>query len=184
FIYVTHDQVEAMTMGDRIAVMRNGEVQQCASPQEIFDRPANRFVAGFIGSPPMNFIDALLVDDDEELSVESEGLAVVLPERFREIKDVRERANGPIVFGIRPTDIHDSSLPGPVTPQTGNLVRTQVEVVEPMGAESMVYLRAGEHDLVASLDSATCAEEGAELEVALNLDRAHLFDAETGDTLA
>ena len=183
-VYVTHDQVEAMTMGDRIAVMRDGEVQQCASPQEIFDHPANRFVAGFIGSPAMNFVDALLSDDGEELSVQAEGLSLVLPERFREIKHVSEHANGPIVFGVRPTDIHDASLPGPVTPESGNTVTTRVEVVEPMGAESMVYLRAGEHSLVASLDSETCAKEGAQLEVALNLDRAHLFDADSGDTLA
>ncbi|MFP4250052.1 MAG: ABC transporter ATP-binding protein [Armatimonadota bacterium] len=183
-IYVTHDQVEAMTMGDRIAVMRDGEVQQCASPQEIFDHPANRFVAGFIGSPAMNFIDALLTDDGEELTVEAEGLSVVLPERFGEIKSVRERANGPIVFGIRPSDIHDASLPGPVTPHPGNTVAAEVEVVEPMGAESMVYLKAGEHRLVASLDSATSASEGEALKVALNLDHAHLFDADTGETIA
>jgi len=183
-VYVTHDQVEAMTMGDRIAVMRDGEVQQCDTPQQIFDNPVNRFVAGFIGSPPMNFVDALLTGDGEEIAVEAEDLSVTLPERFREIEAVRERLNGPIVFGIRPTDMHDATLPGPVTPQPGNTVQTQVEVVEPMGAESMVYLSAGEHSLVASLDSATCAAEGAELQVALSLDRAHLFDADTGDTVA
>ena len=182
-VYVTHDQVEAMTMGDRIVVMRDGEVQQCASPQEIFDHPANRFVASFIGSPAMNFVEALLTDDGEEMTVEAEGLSVVLPERFRETPDALERANGPIVFGIRPTDIHDASLSAPVEPRPGNTVVTQVEVVEPMGAESMVYLRAGEHSLVASLDSATCAEEGSELEVVLNLARAHLFDADSGETV-
>ncbi|MFW6437733.1 MAG: ABC transporter ATP-binding protein [Armatimonadota bacterium] len=182
-VYVTHDQVEAMTMGDRIAVMRDGEVQQCASPQEIFDHPANRFVAGFIGSPAMNFVDALLTDDGEELAIEAEGLALVLPERFREIKGVRAHANGPVVFGIRPTDVHDSSLPGPVESKPGNTVTARVEVVEPMGAESMVYLRVGEHSLVAALDSDTCAEEGARLEVTLNLDRAHLFDADTGNVI-
>jgi multiple sugar transport system ATP-binding protein len=182
-VYVTHDQVEAMTMGDRIVVMRDGEVQQCASPQEIFDHPANRFVAGFIGSPAMNFIDALLADDGEELSIEAEGISLILPERFREIDAVQERANGPIVFGIRPTDIHDASLPGPVTPDEHNTLTAQVEVVEPMGAESMVYLRAGSHSLVASLDSATSAQEGEPLDLALNLDRAHLFDAESGETI-
>ncbi|MGI5818759.1 MAG: ABC transporter ATP-binding protein [Armatimonadota bacterium] len=182
-VYVTHDQVEAMTMGDRITVMRNGEVQQCDSPQQIYDHPANRFVAGFIGSPAMNFIEALLSDDGEEMTVEAEGISLTLPARFRESATVREYANGPIVFGIRPGDIHDASLPGPVTPRPTNTVRTQVEVVEPMGAESMVYLRAAKHSLVASLDSATCAEEGAALDVALNLDRAHLFDADTGDAV-
>ncbi len=183
-IYVTHDQVEAMTMGDRIAVMRHGEVQQCDTPQRIFDHPANRFVAGFIGSPPMNFVEVQLVEQDGRLIAQAEGLQVTLPEQFSEIEAVREHAGGQVAFGVRPTDIHDASLPGPVTPEPGNTVATSVEVVEPMGAESMVYLRAGAHSLVASLDSATCAAEGAELAVALNLDHAHLFDLETGETIA
>ncbi|NLO05194.1 MAG: sn-glycerol-3-phosphate ABC transporter ATP-binding protein UgpC [candidate division WS1 bacterium] len=182
-VYVTHDQVEAMTMGDRIVVMRHGEVQQCDTPQEIFDHPANRFVAGFIGSPPMNFIDAQLKADGEAVIVAAEELQVTLPPEMAENEAVREYLGRPIVFGIRPTDIHDASLPGPVSPEPGNTVQTQVEVVEPMGAESMVYLTAGSHSLVASLDSATCANEGQPLKVSLNMPRTHLFDAETGKTI-
>ncbi len=182
-VYVTHDQVEAMTMGDRIAVMRNGEVQQCDRPQEIFDNPANRFVAGFIGSPPMNFVEALLTDDGEKLDVDAGSFSVTLPHSYRENESVMERANGPVVFGIRPSDIHDAALTGPVSAEPENTVQTQVDVVEPMGAESMVYLHSGDHSLVASVDSGTCAQEGEALEVALNLDRAHLFDTQTGDAL-
>ncbi|HCA46705.1 MAG TPA: glycerol-3-phosphate ABC transporter ATP-binding protein, partial [Armatimonadetes bacterium] len=183
-IYVTHDQVEAMTMGDRIAVMRHGEVQQCDAPQEIFDHPANRFVAGFIGSPPMNFVEVQLAEQDGRLVARAEALQVTLPESFGEMAAVREHTGEQVTFGVRPTDIHDASLPGPVAPEPGNTLATTVEVVEPMGAESMVYLRAGEHSLVASLNSATCAVEGAQLATALNLDHAHLFDPETGETIA
>ncbi len=182
-IYVTHDQVEAMTMGDRIAVMRHGLVQQCATPQELFDHPANRFVAGFIGSPPMNFIAATLAERDDALWVDAPPVYLRLPAELAAAEGVRARVGGPVVFGVRPTDIHDASLPGPVTPDEGNTVNTVVEVVEPMGAESLVYLRTGDHSLVASLDSATHATEGQELRVALNLSRAHLFDADTDETI-
>ena len=182
-VYVTHDQVEAMTMGDRIVVMRHGVVQQCDSPQQIFDHPANRFVAGFIGSPPMNFIDAMLIESADGLVVEAEPLRLRLPAEMAADEAVRARVGGPVTFGVRPTDIHDATLPGPVTPAEGNTVDTMVDVVEPMGAESMVYLRAGEHSLVASLDSATCAAEGEQLEVALNLSKCHLFDAKTEETV-
>jgi len=182
-VYVTHDQVEAMTMGDRIAVMRHGLVQQCDTPQEIFDHPANRFVAGFIGSPPMNFIEATLSEQDGAVWVDAPPTRLRLPAELAAAEGVRARIGGPAVFGVRPTDIHDASLPGPVSPDEGNTLATVVEVVEPMGAESMVYLRAGDHSLVASLDSATCAAEGEELQVVLNLSRSHLFDASTDETI-
>ncbi len=182
-VYVTHDQVEAMTMGDRIVVMRHGVIQQCDTPQQIFDHPANRFVAGFIGSPPMNFIEAMLIEGADGLVVEAEPLRLRLPDEMADDEAVRARAGGPVTFGVRPTDIHDATLPGPVTPDEGNTVDTMVDVVEPMGAESMVYLRAGEHSLVASLDSATCAAEGETLKVALNLSKCHLFDAKTEETI-
>ncbi len=182
-VYVTHDQVEAMTMGDRIAVMRHGEVQQCDSPQAIFDRPINRFVAGFIGSPPMNFVDATLLEEEGGLFVTAPDLRLRLPDAMAEDEEVRRRLGGPVVFGVRPTDIHDASLPGPVSPADGNALNTVVEVVEPMGAESMVYLRAGDHSLVASLDSATRAEEGRPLDVLLNLRKCHLFDADSDETI-
>lgn len=182
-IYVTHDQVEAMTMGDRIAVMRHGRIQQCDTPQEIFDHPANRFVAGFIGSPPMNFVPATLTREDGALYVNAPPLRLRLPDELAAAEGVRDRVGEPVIFGVRPTDIHDAALPGPVAPDAGNTVSTVVEVVEPMGAESLVYLRAGDHNLVASLNSATRATEGETLPVVLNLSRSHLFDADTDETI-
>ncbi|MEA3402011.1 MAG: sn-glycerol-3-phosphate ABC transporter ATP-binding protein UgpC [Armatimonadota bacterium] len=182
-IYVTHDQVEAMTMGHRIAVMRGGEVQQCDRPQQIFDHPTNRFVAGFIGSPPMNFLDARLVQADGETVLEGSGVRVELPEAIAHRDEVQARVGEPIVFGVRPTDMHDAALPGPVPPTDDNCISALVEVVEPMGAESVVYLKAGEHSLVASLDSSTGAQEGQPLKLVLNLQRSHLFDPDTGDAI-
>ena len=182
-VYVTHDQIEAMTMGDRIAVMRHGEVQQCDTPQQIFDHPTNRFVAGFIGSPAMNFIDAQLVAADGAMLVEAEGLQVRLPDDMARTEGVAEREGEPIVFGIRPTDLHDAALPGSITSTPDNTIEVTVEVVEPMGAESMVYLQAGDHNLIASLDSETCASEGETLKVVLSMPKAHLFDPESGDTI-
>ncbi len=182
-IYVTHDQVEAMTMGDRIAVMRGGEIQQCDTPQEIFDHPANRFVAGFIGSPPMNFIDATLAQHDGVIRVEAPGVSVELPQETARLPEVEGRVGGPVVFGVRPSDIYDPALPGPVSPDETNTVHANVEVVEPMGAESMVYLRVGDSTFIASLDSGSRAVEGSDLAVALNMRKIHLFDAETGETI-
>ncbi len=182
-IYVTHDQVEAMTMGDRIAVMRGGEVQQCDTPQQIFDHPANRFVAGFIGSPPMNFVPGRLVGTQDGVWVEAPGLRMRLPERMAADEGVVSRIGGEVIFGIRPTDIHDASLPGPVPAREENTVDAVVEVVEPMGAESMVYLNVADTSLVASLDSATRAAESDTLKIALNMDRSHLFDADSEATV-
>ncbi|MGD9498225.1 MAG: TOBE domain-containing protein, partial [Armatimonadota bacterium] len=163
--------------------MRQGQVQQCDAPQVIFDRPANRFVAGYIGSPPMNFIRCELVEVDGAFFLTAPDLRLRLPEEMTDVDAVRSRVGGPVIFGVRPTDVHDASLPGPAAPTADNTLDTLVEVVEPMGAESMVYLRAGEHSLVASLDSATCAQEGRPLRVVLNMGKCHLFDARTDETI-
>ncbi len=182
-IYVTHDQVEAMTMGDRIAVMRAGEIQQCDTPQQIFDHPANRFVAGFIGSPAMNFIDAEIVSTDDGLMVDAPGLRLRLTDEMAQQEDVAGRAGEPVVFGIRPTDLHDAALPGPISPSSANTIEAIVEVVEPMGSESMVYLQAHGDSLIASLDSATGATEDKPLKIVANMNKAHLFDPESGETI-
>lgn len=176
-IYVTHDQVEAMTMGDRIAVMLDGLVQQCDTPLNIFNHPVNRFVAGFIGSPPMNFIDAELVDVDGALWVDADSFKVRLPEDRAHA--YREYAGRPIIFGIRPTDLYDKSLSPVVQPSDDNTITVDVDVIEPMGAESILYLSSGSDDLVASVDSATAAQERAPLAVTMDMHRAHIFDKST-----
>jgi multiple sugar transport system ATP-binding protein len=180
-IYVTHDQVEAMTMGQRIAVMRDGQLQQCDTPLALYKTPANMFVAGFIGTPAMNFLNGKLyfngARDSENLRLDLGFLKV--PFTASQFPAAREYENKEIVFGIRPEDIYDANL---VPPSAGtNLckVRMNVEVVEPMGAQSIVFLKSGESELVASLDAASQPEMGGEFEIALNIGAAHLFDPKT-----
>ncbi len=182
-IYVTHDQVEAMTMGDRIAVMRDGLIQQCATPQQLFERPANRFVAGFIGSPPMNFLDAMLVRANGDLVIEAADFRVTLPSETASLDTVQEHAGDQVIFGIRPTDIFDSRLPTPVAAAENNTATMQVEVVEPMGAESVIYLRAGEESVIGSFSGDTPAAEGQPMEVIFNMEKAHLFDTDTDQAI-
>ena len=182
-IYVTHDQVEAMTMGDRIAVMCDGVVQQCDTPLGLFNKPANRFVAGFIGSPPMNFLDALLQVENGTAYVEAADFRVKLPDDRAATEALQDYAGAPVTFGIRPTDIYDSAQSGSVQASPENTIQVQVDVMEPMGAEAVLYLSAGEETIVASVDSATAAEEGKPLGVVLNMTKAHLFDADSEQTI-
>jgi multiple sugar transport system ATP-binding protein len=176
-IYVTHDQVEAMTMGDRIAVMLDGLVQQVDTPLNLFNHPVNKFVAGFIGSPPMNFVDAELVPRGDGLVVDAGSFQVEMP--ADRVAAYKEHAGKPIVFGIRPTDMYDKILSPIVAPAPGNTITVDVDVIEPMGAESILYLSSGEDTLVASVDSATDAEEHGQIEVVMDMHKAHIFDKET-----
>ena len=178
-IYVTHDQVEAMTMGDRIAVMRDGIIQQCATPQELFDRPTNRFVAGFIGTPPMNFLDAMLLRANGELVIEAADFRVKLPREMAAGEAFQDRAGDQVTFGIRPTDIFDTALPMPLESRPDNTTQMQVEVVEPMGAETVIYLRAGDDSVIGNFSGDTTAAEGQSMQVVLNMNKAHLFDTDT-----
>jgi len=176
-VYVTHDQVEAMTMGDRIVVLCDGLVQQVDRPLGLYNHPVNRFVAGFIGSPPMNFLDCRLVERDGGIWVDAQSFGV-------RVVDSQNGALAPYVgkqmeFGIRPEDIFDASLSPTVKSEAANTVRVKVEVVEPMGATSILYLNAGQHSLRAAVDSVTQAQEGQDLDVVLHMQHAHLFDKET-----
>lgn len=180
-VYVTHDQVEAMTMGDRIVVMKDGVVQQCDAPLQIFRYPANKFVAGFIGSPPMNFIDSTVESDNGGIYIRSAGFRVQMePEHAAKLRDYVGKE---VTFGIRPTDIFDKNLSAVVEPTAGNTVTVEVEVIEPMGAESVLYVRCGDQDIVASLDSATGAREREPLEVVFDMSKCHVFDKDTEVTI-
>jgi multiple sugar transport system ATP-binding protein len=176
-VYVTHDQVEAMTMGTRIAVLKDGILQQLDVPQNLYDRPVNRFVAGFIGSPAMNFLDARLVTEGEVLHVDTGSFRLPLPP---DQAGLLRRQNPPteVVFGIRPEDIHDASC-APRDVEIGAPVAMLAEVVEPLGAEKYVYLACGPHSLMARVDNRTRARRGENLDVVLNLAHAHIFDRGT-----
>ena len=176
-VYVTHDQVEAMTMGDRIAVMKDGVLQQCAPPMEIYAHPANVFVAGFIGTPSMNFVPATLQKSGTGYIVDCGAFQISAPP----VQDGKLDAYSgkKVLFGVRPADIFDKSLTNPVASVPGNTIRTMVDVSEPMGDIITLYLTAGTHSLVATIDAETQAKDSQALDVVLDLAKTHLFDAET-----
>ena len=175
FIYVTHDQVEAMTMASRIAVMRDGLLLQLDSPQNLYDRPNNIFVAGFIGSPAMNFFDAKLTQADGRMVVDCGSFNVTVPEN--RASPYRAHAGKAVIFGVRPEDIHDPQYAPPDIHQA--LVETQVEVTELMGNEVFLYLKTGDMNFVGRVDPRTQSHIGSKVQVAMNLDNMHLFDKET-----
>ncbi len=177
-IYVTHDQTEAMTMGDRIVVMKDGFIQQVGAPLDVYERPVNVFVGGFIGSPAMNFIEGVVRREDGQYFIDAEPLRLpVPPEKAAEIKRLGEYIDRPVIFGIRPEDIEDSDLlPNPDEKTTA--VAT-VEVVEPMGSESYLYLSLGPHSFVARVDPKTRAQDGEPHRITFNMHKLHLFDRDT-----
>jgi len=176
-IYVTHDQVEAMTMGDRIAVMREGVVQQVDTPLGLYNNPVNMFVAGFIGTPAMNFIEATLVKSSDRYVVDAGSFKVVIPESKNGKFD--EYVGKKVIFGVRPEDIFDKSLSPLVKPSDENTVKVSVDVIEPMGPTCTIYMNTGGHSLVATVDADTRAKEGEEMEVVFDMEKTHLFDPQT-----
>jgi multiple sugar transport system ATP-binding protein len=175
FIYVTHDQTEAMTMASRIAVMSQGVLQQIDSPQNLYDRPNNIFVAGFIGSPAMNFFNSTIVKDDGHLVVDGGSFHVRIPEEKTSIYE--GYAGKSVIFGIRPEDIHDPHFSPPgITPQP---VDAKVDVTELMGNEIFVYLNSGEHNFVARVDPRTKIHMGDDVNLSFNMLNMHIFDRDT-----
>jgi multiple sugar transport system ATP-binding protein len=178
-IYVTHDQVEAMTMGDRIVVMKDGVIQQVAEPLELYNRPANQFVAGFIGSPPMNFFSGNIEAKSGGLWFSGDGISVRVDEQHA--ARLANVAGKPVVFGIRPEDIADTLF---VTqPDPTHQFKARVEVIEPMGAEIYLYLSAGKHSFTARVGASQSATPNQELTLVMNMKKAHFFDAVNGDAL-
>lgn len=172
-IYVTHDQVEAMTMGDRIVVMKDGRVQQTDTPLNLYNRPVNKFVAGFIGSPAMNFIDGELKRDNG-LVFHSKSMRLPIP--ASRLKGKTLKAGKKVVLGIRPEDIIE-------TARGRGAVDCHVEVVEPMGNELFVYLKAGNDVLVARMPVQAKPVVNAGYRVSFNMDKVHFFDSENENVL-
>ncbi len=175
FIYVTHDQIEAMTMATRIAVMKDGVLLQVGSPEELYFRPDNVFVAGFIGSPSMNFVTGVLKGDAEAMTFDAPAWQINLPaERARQLA---EFAGKDVMLGIRPEDMHDPDfLPMDVR---GFPIRAKVDVTEMMGNEKFLHVIVGTQTLLARVDPRTRARVGQEIELQVDLDRLHVFDAAT-----
>lgn len=181
-VYVTHDQVEAMTMGDRIVVMKDGLVQQVDTPLSLYNKPANMFVAGFIGTPAMNFVDATLKKDGEKYVVDAGSFKVTLP-TSQNGKNYAEYIGKPVVFGIRPEDIFDASQSQLLQATPENTIKAKVDVLEPMGSIVTMYLAAGTHNLVATVDAESMAKEDEETSFVLDMKKTHLFDKETELTI-
>ncbi len=180
-IYVTHDQVEAMTMADRIFIMNKGVLQQTGVPLEVYAHPVNRFVAGFIGSPGMNFIDVTLIVENGVMFIDAGDFRLKVPQAFR--ADLEAYVGRPVVLGVRPEDIaaHDpATSPG----GDGNVLKACADVVETLGSELFVYLTSGTHSLVARMAvPERLLQVGQALEVILKLSKIHIFDKETSRTI-
>jgi len=175
WIYVTHDQMEAMTMGTRIAVQKDGVLQQLGTPQELYSHPDNLFVAGFIGSPSMNFFDVILVEGDGLLYADGGTFRLKVPEdKARALAPYKGRE---VILGIRPEDIHDPDLTPPGI--TEARIKAKVEVTEPMGNEVFIYLLTGTKTFIARVDPRTEARVGQEVEAVANMDNIHVFDRRT-----
>ncbi len=174
-IYVTHDQIEAMTMGTRIVVMKDGLIQQVAAPNELYENPANLFVAGFIGSPPMNSFSGRLSLEGDRARLTGDGMVVEFPRRL--FKDLSAHQGRTVFGGIRPE--HVRLDPAFVDTHPGARLDATVVVTEPMGSEVFVHLKVGTHALTAKAPGDFRAEIGRALPAAVEVERIHLFDGET-----
>jgi multiple sugar transport system ATP-binding protein len=175
-IYVTHDQVEAMTMADRIFIMHNGALQQTGAPMEVYGQPANRFVAGFIGSPAMNFIEAKVAVENGAAFIDAAGFRVRAPETF--FPRLKPYIGRPVIFGVRPEDmyLHDAAMGA----GNGNTITAHSDVVETLGSEIFVYLTCADQSIVARMEVPDCPPTvGQKLEVDLKMTKTHIFDTQS-----
>jgi multiple sugar transport system ATP-binding protein len=181
FVYVTHDQTEAMTMGDRIAVLNGGVIQQLGAPSDLYDAPANKFVAGFIGSPAMNFFEGARLERSEGLWLRlAEGVALQVPEAVA--VRVENYIGRTVTLGIRPEHLEEGQAARRRHGQADlshALVPVRVEVVENLGNEQMLYGLVGDKAVVARVDARTALHPGDQVQLCFDLQRIHLFDPET-----
>jgi multiple sugar transport system ATP-binding protein len=179
FVYVTHDQTEAMTMGTRIAVMNAGELQQIDSPGTLYSHPANVFVAGFIGSPSMNFFNTTIIEEGGKLHVDAGNFRIPMP--VSRYENYRPYVGKDIILGIRPEDMHDPQYqPSNIEPA---MIEANVDVVEQMGFEKLVYLEDNGKTFIARMDPRTSASVGQRIPVVVDVSNVHLFDAQTEKAL-
>lgn len=180
-VYVTHDQTEAMTMGTRIVVMKDGYIQQVDTPQALYERPCNMFVAGFIGSPQMNFINAKIEKRGDEIHLLFGKNDIKLPEGKNKKLEGTDYIGKEVVMGIRPENIHDEAAFIQTLPDS--CINAQVEVVENLGSETFLYLVIDENAVTARVNPRTKARAGDTVQVAFDVNKIHLFDKETERTI-
>ena len=178
-IYVTHDQTEAMTMGDRIAVMKEGVLQQVADPISIYDHPKNKFVAGFIGSPPMNFMNGRIIKKNAKLYFEEGKICVKLIEDM--FSKMAPYLGKEATLGIRSEDIYDKLFVSEAAPE--NIVRVNCEVYEPMGSEVYLYLNTGKHTFIARVGAHNKPRVNQDMDVVFDMSKVHFFDKDSEGTI-
>ena len=178
-IYVTHDQVEAMTMGDRIAVMKDGVISQLGDPIDVYDHPKNKFVAGFIGSPPMNFMQGKIIKKEGKLYFDEGKIMVKLVEDM--YKKMANYVGQEVFFGIRSEDIYDKLFVSQAPPE--NIVRVNCEVFEPMGSEVYLYLNTGKHTFIARVGAHDRPRVNQEMDVVFDMSKVHFFDKSTEEAI-
>ncbi|MCF8240353.1 MAG: sn-glycerol-3-phosphate ABC transporter ATP-binding protein UgpC [Melioribacteraceae bacterium] len=178
-IYVTHDQTEAMTMGDRIVIMKDGDIQQIDTPLHLYNNPSNKFVAGFIGSPAMNFISGKVIKEDGFIfRNEDETFVISLPDKFKEMGD--KYVDKEIILGVRPEDI---SIFNNSDDKFRNKIKVTLEVVEPMGNEIFIYFKVDDVQVTARIPAIEDVKETMELELKVNINKIHLYDSITEETI-
>ena len=184
FIYVTHDQTEAMTMGTRIVVMKDGFIQQIDSPQKLYDEPANLFVAGFIGSPQMNFGNAVVQkDDDNKLSlVFGEYKLALTPKKSAELEK-QGYIGKEVVFGIRPENIHEEDEAGILGNLASVPLTANVEVTERLGSETLLYVVINDTSFTARVSPKSKVQPEEKINLLFDTARLHVFDKETGKAI-
>lgn len=170
-IYVTHDQTEAMTMADRIVVMKDGIIQQIADPQTIYDKPVNRFVASFIGAPPMNFINCAVDKRSGEIVLVTDGMTVRMPQSW--IGGAVKAVEGGVVLGVRPENIK----PGE---DSMGIISARIEVVEPLGSETLLHVKLGEQNMIVKVNPDYKPAIGEIIRLTFEMSKAHLFAKDTG----
>ncbi len=177
FVYVTHDQVEAMTMATRIVVMKDGLIQQVDTPQNLYDAPCNIFVAGFIGTPQMNFITGKLTKKGEDVFFNFENVSLKLPKEKAEAPELADYIGQEVVVGLRPEGISDDAKVVEANPESS--LEVSVDVTELMGAEIYLYLTINETNLIARVSSRSLSRAGDKIKVAFDMSRLHIFDKDT-----
>lgn len=179
-IYVTHDQTEAMTLGDRVAVMKDGRVLQFDTPLNVYDKPINKFVAGFIGSPPMNFMKGTIIRKNSHLYFDEGNFKVkILEDMYERLKNYLDKE---VIFGIRPESIYDKLFASNATPD--NTISVICDVLETIGVVNYLYLSTGKHLIVAVVDTSNKPSRGSMIEVVLDMHKIHFFDSSTEETIA
>lgn len=178
-IYVTHDQTEAMTMGDRIVVMKDGHIQQIADPITLYDKPVNKFVAGFIGSPPMNFVKGTVIKKNGKLFFNEGKFQVKLVDGM--IKSMTPYVDREVSFGIRPEDIYDKLFVSDAPPE--NTIKATCEVIEPMGSEAYLYLNTGKNPLTAKVGGHNKPTINQDMDLVFDMSKIHFFDKDTDITI-